>query len=129
MLKYSNVRYIQSKDWDELVTETYEKPYCFQQQDGCKMRGTFHIEIPSPYEEDSEMNDSIPEKINGEQMGVKFAVWLGRDPKQPIPNQKYDYELNLFWTRNFYPDIHTLANDLYKNGLIEAGEYVINIDW
>ncbi len=40
-----------------------------------------------------------------------------------------DWEINLFCERNFYPDLHTIANDLYERGLIEAGEYVINIDW
>lgn len=75
------------------------------------------------------MNDSIPEVVNGYEMGVKFEVWLARDPNQPITNQKYDWELELFWERNFYPDIHTLANDLHSKGLIEAGDYLINIDW
>lgn len=75
------------------------------------------------------MNDSVPEKINGEEMGVKFDTWLARDPKKPIPNQERDYELNLFYERNFYPDVYTLANDLHKKGLLEAGEYLINIDW
>lgn len=36
--------------------------------------------------------------------------------------------INLFWERNFYPDINTLANDLYKKGLIKKGEYLIVID-
>ena len=62
-------------------------------------------------------------------MGVKFAKWLERDPKQPIKNQQYEWELNLFWIRNFYPNIQTVANDLYKKGLIKKGEYTINIDW
>jgi hypothetical protein len=35
----------------------------------------------------------------------------------------------MFWERNFYPDTYTVANDLYDKGLIEAGDYIINIDW
>jgi hypothetical protein len=54
---------------------------------------------------------------------------LNRDPKKPIPNQKYDFELEMWWTRNFYPSVEMVANDLHKKGLIEAGDYVINIDW
>ena len=76
------------------------------------------------------MNESIPEEANNyEIMGVKFETWLKRDPKQPLKNQQYDWELGMFWERNFYPDIDTLANDLHKKGLLEAGEYAINIDW
>lgn len=75
------------------------------------------------------MNDSIPEVVNGEERGVKFDVWLTRDPKQPIPEQTADYQLALFWERNFYPSLEMVANDLYKKGLIEAGDYTINIDW
>lgn len=129
MLKIKTVQQIEVSDWDNLVRETYGRPYNFQQQNGCQGRGSFPITIPSEYAEDEDMNDSIPEVVNGNEMGVKFDVWLARDPNQPIPNQEYDWELESFWERNFYPDIHTVANDLYKKGLIEKGEYQINIDW
>ena len=82
---------------------------------------------PSEYTEDNEMNDSIPEKVNGRKMGVKFAVWLEKDPE--VRFKIMNWENELFWERNFYPDIYTVANDLYKKGLIEAGDYIINIDW
>lgn len=75
------------------------------------------------------MHDKIPEKINGDIMGVKFDVWLKRDPKQPVGNEKEAWSIGLFWERNFYPDIHTVANNLYERGLIEAGDYSIDIDW
>lgn len=75
------------------------------------------------------MSEIIPEVVNGEEMGVKFSAWLARDPKQRITGQTEKYELDLFWKRNFYPDIQTIANDLYKKGLIKAGKYTINIDW
>jgi hypothetical protein len=128
-MKYKNVKVIELRDWDNLVQQTYGRPYDFQQQYGCQSRGKFNITIPSEETEDEDMNDSIPEVVNGDEMGVKFDVWLARDPKQPIRNQQFDFELDLFWSRNFYPDIYTVANDLHKKGLIEAGEYVIDIDW
>ena len=62
-------------------------------------------------------------------MGVKFAVWLARDTKEWNGKEQDKPYIDMFWERNFYPDIHTLANDLYDKGLIEKGEYVINIDW
>lgn len=130
MLKYSNKKIIDVHDWNKLVKETYGRPYNFQQQDGCKERGLFHINIPSDEGEDEEMlNNSIPEKVNGKEMKVKFNVWLARDPEQLGGELEDDFDLSLFWQRNFYPDIHSVANDLYKKRLIEEGEYIINIDW
>ena len=129
MIKYKNVKTIEVNDWDKLVIETYGKPYSFQQQEGCKDRGTFDLTIPPIFFGDESMNDSIPEVVNSDIMGVKFNVWLNRNSKDQILGQENDWELDLFWERNFYPDIYTLANDLYKKELIEAGEYVINIDW
>lgn len=128
-MKVKNVKMIDVSEWDKLVSDTYNRPYSFQQQDGCQSRGTYDLTIPSKYTEDDEMNDSIPEVVNGEKMGVKFKVWLERDPKQSIGNKKKDWNIELFWERNFYPNIETVANDLYKKGLIESGSYVIDIDW
>ena len=74
------------------------------------------------------MHDSIPEEINGDEMGVKFAVWLARDPKAPV-NGRTDYAIDMFWERNFYPNIDVIANDMHKKGLIEEGNYIIDINW
>lgn len=129
MIKYKTTKVISVQDWDALVRETFGRPYRFQQQDGCKERQRVHIETPSEFTEDNEMNDEIPEIVNGEVMGIKFEKWLERDPSQPIVNQAYNWQLGLFWERNFYPDIYTIANDLHSKGLIDAGEYEIDIDW
>jgi hypothetical protein len=121
---------IDVSEWDGLVEKTYGRPYSFQQQDGCKSRGTFEITVPdedSCYEE--ELPDSVPEEVNGDEMGVKFVAWLARDPKQPLKDQEHDFQLSLWWERNFYPDIQTVANDLHAKGLLAAGDYVIDIDW
>jgi hypothetical protein len=151
MIKIKNVKMIEVRDWDKLVSDTYGKPYRFQQQDGCQPRGVVNITIPDEtYEE--EMNDSIPEVINDEyEMGVKFDVWLKRDPNEPLNPSKEELKkcnyywgkteedeikwkqdkshINMFFERNFYPNMQTVANDLHKKGLIEAGEYLIRVDW
>lgn len=119
---------IEVYNWDKLITETYKRPYNFQQQNGCQSRGVVNITIPSNKTYDNEMHDSIPEEINGDIMGVKFEKWLERDPEMSI-DSKIGCDIELFWKRNFYPDLQTIANDLYKKGLINIGEYVINIDW
>ena len=128
MIKAKTKKVIDVTDWDELVMNTYGRPYSFQQQDGCKERQVVHIVVPD--EPDDFENDTIPEVVNGDEMGVSFKAWLERDPKQPLSSGREDsFGLSLFWERNFYPDVQMIANDLYEKGLIEAGEYLINIDW
>ena len=151
MLKVKNAKTIELRDWDNLVEKTYGKIYSFQQQDDCKERQKVHITVPVKNPEDFE-NDSVPEIINGEDiMGVSFKSWLKRYPHEPLnpldeqledsgyywgknDEDKEEYKtsennIRLFWTRNFYPHIDMLINDLYAKGLIEAGDYVIDIDW
>jgi hypothetical protein len=114
-------------DWDQLVIDTYGKPYSFQQQDGCKERQRVKITIPDEaydYE-----NGVVPEVINGEEMGVSFAAWLARDPKEWNGDPEDKRFLDLFWGRNFYPDVQMVANSLYRMELIEGGTYTIDIDW
>jgi hypothetical protein len=123
---------IDSQELDALVTSTYQRPYCFQQQEGCQDRGQVRIHVPSKDAEwhEEEMHDVIPEEVNGDEMGVKFTTWLARDPKQPVGNNgDENWAINLFWYRNFYPSIHTLMNDLHAKGLVAAGVYYIDIDW
>lgn len=132
-MKTRTEKVIECGEWDKLVIDTYGKPYCFQQQEGCKSRGSFRFTVP--YEdEDSEMNDSIPEVVNHKTMGVKFSKWLDRDPKQPLSIEDEGCEtdqwaIDLWWHRNFYPDFQTLANDLNAKGLLSTGDYTIDIDW
>lgn len=134
MLGYTTRKTISDRDWDSLVEETYGRPYCLQQQDGCMDRQQIYIQVPSDdvvdqYEDVTE----IPEVVNGEKMGVSFQAWLARDPKKPLSDETWnpgsESSIRLFWERNFYPDLEVIANDLYKKGLIEEGEYYIDIDW
>lgn len=131
MLKYTNTKTITLQDWNNLVKETYNKPYSFQQQDGCQERGNVGISIPSEEDYDEEMPEIIPFEINGDIMGVRFKTWLNtteEDINKQLP-ESYKGANKLIWQRNFYPCLQTIANDLYKKGLIEEGDYTINIDW
>lgn len=127
MIKFETKKVIQVQDFDDLVRKTYGKPYSFQQQDGCKDRGNFNIKVPDAA--DDFPNDTIPEEINGEEMGVSFAAWLARSPKEWNGVGQQSWTLELFWERNFYPDVQTIVNDLHSKGLLPAGDYVIEIDW
>ena len=122
---------ISVQDWDELVEKTYGRTYSFQQQDGCKARQRVHITIPDEETYDHE-RDEVPEAVNHPEQGVSFAAWLARDPKQKLnAKDEWDREhgLDLWWSRNFYPDVQMVANDLHAKGLIKAGDYTIDIDW
>ena len=114
------------QNFDELVRSTYGRPYSFQQQDGCKGRGLVPISIPE-YPEDYE-NDSVPEIVNHEDMGVSFSAWLARDPEQLLPSRNKS-STELWWYRNFYPNVSMIINDLHSKGLLPAGDYSIDIDW
>lgn len=128
-MKTNTLKMIDVSDWDDLVVETYGKPYNYQQQEGCQSRGIFKFSVPLDEVDDEEMPDSLPDVINGEEMGVKFSSWLKRDPKEWNGKKGDEKWLDLFWDRNFYPSIYMIIDDLYKKGLIEKGDYAINIDW
>lgn len=130
MINTKSVQVIGVDEWDGLVIETYGKPYSFQQQDGCKPRGKEYLTVPISYPNDYE-DDTIPEVINGREMGVSFKAWLARDPEAwyGAPEDKKSWTLGLFWDRNFYPSVDMIANDLHEKGLLPAGEYMIDIDW
>lgn len=130
MLKIQKRNVIDVSDWDNLVSQTYGRPYSFQQQDGCKERQTWNIEVPVKNPEDFK-NDTIPEEVNHSKMGVSFKAWLERDPNQKLnnPEDQYSWSLGLWWDRNFYPHVDMIINDLHSKGLLEAGEYDIKIDW
>ena len=136
MLKSSTTKIVELHDWDQLVKETYNRPYSLQQQDGCMERQTIFLTIPDFEEEkfvkehlSKYIHDDIPEEINGNTMEVTLESWLKRDPSLRTENIKSNFDNQLFWHRNFYPHLQILANDLYKRGLIESGEYGIVIDW
>jgi hypothetical protein len=127
MIKVQNKQVIDVSDFDELVVQTYGKPYNFQQQDGCKERQNVDITVPD-HALDFEAN-TIAEEINGDEMGVSFKAWLTRDPKEWNGAPEDKTFINLFWDRNFYPDVQMVLNDLHAKGLFPAGQYTINIDW
>jgi len=123
---------IDDSDWDELVKETYGRPYCFQQQGECRDRGVYRFKVPDTFDYDKYTEDDVSDDAEDNAtnyMGVKFAKWLERDPNQPLLNQTDDWQLEMWWERDFYPDLNVVANDLHKRGLLDAGEYTIDVNW
>ena len=120
-------------DFNKLVEKTYDKFYCFQQQDNGRKHGVYTFEIPvkSPF---NYQNISIPEIVNHSEIGVDFYTWLQRDIHKPLKDVKYTTDFNkslglrLWWDRNFFPSIDMIINDLYKNGILPEGFLKIIID-
>lgn len=108
---------IDESDFSEFVSEVYGRPYRLQQQDGCMSRRLINVEYKYPGDY---MRDDIPYEINGDVMGVSFDAWKAR----PV-----GVEADIWWQRNFYPELYTVFADLVKHGLIAPGEYDINVDW
>lgn len=127
MLNITKENVVEVQDWDSLVTETYKRPYSFQQQDGCRNRGIFRFSVPNDEMCKDFENDTVPEIINGKKMGVSFKAWLKRDPKALVSDQVDTCDL--WWDRNFYPDFQMVANDLHSRGLLCTGDYMLDIDW
>lgn len=127
-MKIKTEKIIEVDDWDELVRNTYKRPYNFQQQDGCKERRLETLNVPIEFD-DSDFPETVPEEVNHPEMGVRFSSWLARDPKTLIAEGKEEWLTKLWWERNFYPDVQMIANDLHAKGLLEAGKYLIKIDW
>lgn len=131
LMKITTVLSINVQDFDQLVEQTYGRPYSLQQQDGGKGRGVEKFIVPDPYAYDCP-NDTLPEEDTGEQMGVSFNAWLARDPAQQLDtDDEWDREnsIDLFWRCKFYPTLEMVTNDLHARGLLPAGQYQIVIDW
>lgn len=132
-IKTRTEQVISTSELDRIVTSTYGRPYCFQQQYGCRSRGreyvTVYNEEEGDYQFDDFPNDTIKEEVNGPEEGVSFKAWLERDPKQPLLNDPSEFSLRLWWHRNFYPTTDMVLQDLHKRGIIDAGNYTIDIDW
>lgn len=140
-LKTKQVTVISEDGWNAFIEEVYGKPYRLQQQDECYPNGsklTIYVDKnrigvePDPdvwvHPRDYCFEVKPLDKLYDE-MGVGLDAWLARDPKEPLPDQKYDFELELFWQRNFYPVLDDVVTDLTSKGLLEPGTYVIDISW
>lgn len=133
MLKTHHVNLVSDHDWDEFITATYKKSYCFQQQAGCRDRCTYEFSLPlecepGGYELDLE---DVPATLKTFAMQTTFAKWLERSEKEPLSSDTSQSKsaLELWWQRHFYPAPEVIADNLYKRGLLPAGDYVIEIDW
>jgi hypothetical protein len=130
-MKYETIKYVQVSDLDDFIEETYKRPFSFQQQFGCRARGTQYVKVPVKDVEEGYVLEGyvLEDIIKNEYGSVSLKDWLERDPTEQLSESDSAWTLEMFWERNFFPNIEILFDDLFKKGLIEAGEYVINIDW
>jgi hypothetical protein len=129
MIKINTINVIDVHDWNALVRRIYDKPYNLQQQDGCYNNGDLYdIEVDLNNKLDDVFEIDIPKEVNGDIQGVNFETWLKTDPLTHTPDW-IQWRIDLFWERNFYPDINILAQDLCRKGHINEGSYSIKIWW
>lgn len=122
MLKYANVRYVDHLNFNDLVKDTYNKIYSLQQTYGGWDRQSFNFTATK----NGKFAEGLPTKINEDDWGegIDFKTWLNT----PCP-KNCSFSEELFWERNFHPYFDDLVLDLCQKGLIEEGDYVMNIDW
>ncbi len=120
---------IEVSEWDALVTKTYGRPYDYQQQEGGRERGEIRFKVPDVAAE-KYTHKSISEMADPRVRGVVFAQWLARDLNQQFQDKnRNEYALLRWWDEVFYPDLQTLANDMHTKGVLETGDYCIDVDW
>jgi hypothetical protein len=126
MLDIQQVNFIDYNDWNDLVINTYKKPYNLQQTEGCLSRGIRRFTVPGKAYTTVRSED-LPEIVNHEEIEVSLDTWLKKNPNDTFVGGS-DLDRRLWWFRTFYPNFQELANDLYDKGLLPAGDYIIEID-
>ena len=127
---FKTKKIIDEGDWNLFVESVFGKEpftYIFQQQDGCKEPGLYLVKVP-PSEEQESLDEEICYKVNGKTFGVSLKTWLNTSKEDTKSKVEKDYLNNLFWMRHFYPKLDELVAHLHKLGLIEAGDFYIEID-
>lgn len=124
MLITKTVKLIHVSEWNRYVRETYNRPYDLSEQEG-RDRGIIEFVVPLPSAEDYSRTS-----LAKDEEGVSFATWLNRNTKEPFePNEDDPYYIVRYFNCRFYPSLEMVIYDLYIIGLLEPGNYVINIDW
>lgn len=109
-LKSKTVKLIWESDFSKLVTETYGKPYRFQQQGDMMGQDTIYkFSIPDA--------NWLP---TPEDAARDIATWLN-DSR----TFKYEFEAE----RECYPVFESVIVDLHERGIIVPGDYALHVWW
>lgn len=124
-MKTKTVKIAEVNDFDELVMNTYGIPYNFQQQGGCKNTSIEYFCFPF---NGDYTNTTLPFEINGKTRGISFEVWKNHDMEELKKMFSDDWEVGMFYARNFYPHIERLLQDLVDKELISGKCFGIEIN-
>lgn len=119
------IEVVPCEEFDELVRKTYNRPYCIQQQNNTALETIVKININNAQDYPSVKIEGHPDVWDID--GVSFADWINRDPKEKLNDMMDDWEIDLWWQRHFYPELNTIAKDLYQKGLLDKKTYKILI--
>lgn len=107
MIKFEEVRMVDSSEIDRVVESIYQLPFNYQQQ---------NIE--------NDIKDSFEYWIVPREdrylEGLSIEEWTKED-KPNTPNYKRTFE------RTIYPDFQQVLNELHRRGLMPEGKYIISI--
>lgn len=109
-LKSETVKLIWESDFSKLVSETYGRPYQFQQQGDMMGQDTIY-------------KFSIPDATwhpTPEDAAKDIQEWIN-DPRE----FKYEFEAE----RECYPPIESVIVDLHERGIIDPGDYALHVWW
>lgn len=111
-----NTKVIEEKDFSKLVSETYERPYDFQQHGnwGDAIANGSFVSLTVPEKIETYHCDPVGEDYQ------EFDVW------KTTPVETHSY---ILWQNSFYPRFQEVANDLHAKGLLPAGDYTLLIHW
>lgn len=120
-MRIEKVNLISENDFSKLAVDTYGRPYQLQQQGDCLGQDTI-------------IRLTVPEEPMG-WTGPTLEEWRERPLNlQPEEYTRGDWEehtylRDMWWEREFYPDVQVVANDFHARGLLPEGDYVIHIWW
>lgn len=117
MIRFEDVKLISETELSRRVSELFGRPYQLQQQGD--MLGQNSVVLMQVPEEPDDVG--LP----------SLAEWSSRDVNQKPPGVAWDrdYLREMWWHREFYPDLQEVLNELHRLGELPEGEYAIHVSW
>lgn len=114
---FKTVKTINAEDWSLFIQKTYGRSYAISLQKEYVSKQIVKLSCPCE-----------PIDFKDDTNGASFKTWLERDPDKILPNNS-PFSTRLWWESNFYPHVSMIINDLHSKGLLEEGDFYIELDW
>lgn len=117
-IRVQDVKLIHESELSKRVAEMFERPYQLQQQGDMLGQDSVVIaDVPAEPEFDLDL--------------PSFLEWSTRDVNLEPPGESWHYpwQRELWWHREFYPDLQEVLNELHRLGELPEGKYAIHVWW